>query len=306
MEHDALLVERAMIEVIRLDGGPSARARAPSPLRVLQRCSCGKSRGPSGECAECRKKPLGLQREAATAAVAEGRAPPSVHDVIRSAGRLLDEATQTEMESRLGFDFGGVRIHTDSAARESADHVDARAYTVGNHVVFGEGAYVPESAEGRRLIAHELVHVMQQADAGYNSALEIGRPGDAYEAEADRIAGRSVHREAGVQRSGAQVSRFGGKCLTEKISYWSTYTAMIASCGGAIVTSETGVGLILLGAACVASIAGYIASIIALKNCSESDPDADRREIERLRAEQEAMQRRLRQIEELMGQGDSE
>lgn len=294
---------------------PHGVTACPSRSRgVLQRsCACGGTPGPTGECAQCRRKRLGLQRES-TSALARGKAPRSVHGVIRSGGRPLDDRTRTDMESRLGFDFGGVRIHTDTAARESASQVDARAYTVGNHVVFGEGAWVPDSAEGRRLLAHELVHVMQQADMGYQSALEIGQPGDRFEVEADRMSARAMDggvmhgrgAEGGVQQSGAQVSRLGGKCLTEKIAYWSSATAMVASCGGAILTSETGIGLILLGAACVASIGAYIASIISLANCMESDPDADRREIERLRAEQEAMERRLRQVEEMMGQGSSD
>lgn len=290
---------------------PGGISRVPvRPRGVLQRaCACGGTPGPTGECAECRRKRLGLQRAPAPA-VAEGKAPSSVHDVIRSSGQPLDERTRTDMESRLGFDFGDVRIHTGTAAQASADEVDARAYTVGNHVVFGEGAWVPHTREGRLLLAHELVHVMQQADAGYQAAIEMGRPGDRHEVEAEHVADRAVHGhalpEGGLQRSGPQVARFGGKCTGEKIGYWSSYTAAIASCGGAIITSETGIGLVLLGAACVASIGAFIASIIALKNCMESDPDADRREIERLRAEQERMERRLRQVEELLGEEESE
>jgi hypothetical protein len=66
------------------------------------------------------------------------------------------------MEPRFGHDFSRVRVHADARAAASALTVDARAYTVGAHVVFGEGQYAPGTAAGRRLLAHELTHVIQQ------------------------------------------------------------------------------------------------------------------------------------------------
>lgn len=66
------------------------------------------------------------------------------------------------MESYFGHDFGGTRVHTDSRAATSARAVDARAYTVGDQIVFAEGQYAPESSAGRALLAHELTHVVQQ------------------------------------------------------------------------------------------------------------------------------------------------
>ncbi len=67
------------------------------------------------------------------------------------------------MERRLGYDFGQVRVHADTAAAESAAAIGALAYTVGRHVVFGAGQYAPNTQPGRRLLAHELAHVAQQA-----------------------------------------------------------------------------------------------------------------------------------------------
>jgi len=66
------------------------------------------------------------------------------------------------MEGRFGQDFGHVRIHRDSNALASARAVAARAYTVSNHVVFGEHQYAPTTPDGQRLLAHELTHVLQQ------------------------------------------------------------------------------------------------------------------------------------------------
>ncbi|MQA91203.1 MAG: DUF4157 domain-containing protein [Gemmatimonas sp.] len=85
-----------------------------------------------------------------------------VQGVLSSPGRLLDHGTRGFMESRLGYDFGGVRIHTGGPAGESARRLGARAYTLGRDVVFGTGEYSPRTPEGRQLLAHELVHVVQQ------------------------------------------------------------------------------------------------------------------------------------------------
>jgi hypothetical protein len=77
-------------------------------------------------------------------------------------GRPLDVATRQDFEARFGRDFASVRVHDDAAAAASARAIDARAYTVGHHVVFGVGEYAPTTSSGRRLLAHELTHVAQQ------------------------------------------------------------------------------------------------------------------------------------------------
>ena len=191
---------------------PRVRSAPVPPVRtnLLQRkCACGGTPGPSGECAECRKKRL--QRKA------RGRGPsavpPVVEEVLRTDGRPLDANTRASMEQRFGHgfgsvsvyprslqgssgatsigpvddryereadavashasaatptptkgsaDFGSVRVHTDSRAAESARELDARAYTLGHHIVFDAGRYVPRTGEGRALLAHELTHVLQQ------------------------------------------------------------------------------------------------------------------------------------------------
>src|SRR5688500_14666216 len=67
--------------------------------------------------------------------------PSSAHEVAGRSGAPLDAATRAVMEPRFGHDFGHVRVHTDTKAAESARQIDARAYTVGNDSVFGEGEY---------------------------------------------------------------------------------------------------------------------------------------------------------------------
>ncbi|HEY5602068.1 MAG TPA: DUF4157 domain-containing protein [Gammaproteobacteria bacterium] len=72
-------------------------------------------------------------------------------------------ALRIDMGQRFGHDFSDVRVHTGAAAEQSAGDVNARAYTVGHNVVFGAGQFAPQTHQGRRLIAHELAHVVQQS-----------------------------------------------------------------------------------------------------------------------------------------------
>jgi hypothetical protein len=98
-----------------------------------------------------------------------------VESVVASPGRPLDPETRRYMESHIGFDFGKVRVHTDARAAASARALGARAYTLGSHVVFSSGRYAPKSAEGRRLLAHELTHVVQQSPSIASRPLGVSR-----------------------------------------------------------------------------------------------------------------------------------
>lgn len=89
-------------------------------------------------------------------------APPIVHEVLRSPGQSLDLSTRASVEPRFGYDFSQVRVHTDAKAAESARALNALAYTWGNQLVFGAAQYRPGTIEGRRLIAHELTHVVKR------------------------------------------------------------------------------------------------------------------------------------------------
>ncbi|WP_406528308.1 DUF4157 domain-containing protein [Streptomyces sp. I8-5] len=115
----------------------------------------------------------------------------SVHDVLRRPGRPLDGAVRQEMESRLGADFGDVRVHTDSAARASAAEVGAHAYTSGSHIVLGAGG------GDRHTLAHELTHVIQQRQGPVpgtdnGAGLRISDPADRFEREAEANASRAL------------------------------------------------------------------------------------------------------------------
>jgi hypothetical protein len=99
------------------------------------------------------------------AAASPSTAPAVVHQVLRGAGEPLRADVRALMETRLGGDFGGVRVHTGPDAAASAHAVGARAYAVGPRLVFGARQYAPSTPAGRRLIAHELAHAAQ-GDAG--------------------------------------------------------------------------------------------------------------------------------------------
>ncbi len=92
-------------------------------------------------------------------------APSLVSKVLKAPGQPLDTATRAFFEPRFGHDFGDVRVHADQETAASAHAVNARAYTVGNHIAFDPGHYRPTTKPGQRLIAHELSHVLQQKGA---------------------------------------------------------------------------------------------------------------------------------------------
>ena len=85
-----------------------------------------------------------------------------VESVLRSGGHALGDSTRSFMESQFQRDFSQVRIHTDARAADSAQSINAKAYTSGNDIVFGAGHYQPGTHEGKRLLAHELTHTVQQ------------------------------------------------------------------------------------------------------------------------------------------------
>lgn len=169
---------------------------AQSVQGILQRkCACGNHTVAGGECAECNRKKQTLQRKASdrnpvSGAEVSSIAPPIVQAVLRSSGQPFDAQTQALMALKFGQDFSRVRVHTDTQAAESARQVNALAYTVGQDIVFGSGRYAPHTREGQQLVAHELVHTIQQDGRGTSMAgtLRIGNPGDRYEQEADRVA----------------------------------------------------------------------------------------------------------------------
>ncbi|MGW8251739.1 MAG: eCIS core domain-containing protein [Anaerolineales bacterium] len=168
---------------------------APSKTAILQRsCACGQHNHAGGECESCKKKRVGLQRSPLSRMMRNDRedgqyAPPIVHEVLRSPGQPLDRETRQFMEPRFGHDFSLVRVHTDTKASDSAQAVNAHAYTSGSDIVFNRGQYRPAIGAGKWLLSHELTHVIQQSSASsIDGPLAVSTTDDAYEREAGRAA----------------------------------------------------------------------------------------------------------------------
>lgn len=137
----------------------------------------------------------------------------------KAAGSTLPDGVRAGMEASLGADLSGVRVHTGSQADADAQAYDARAYTVGSDITFAHGEYDPASGEGRKLLAHELTHVVQAQKSGQAGA-EIGKgipelsePEHPGEREADAIssAPHAAHiaATAGRATAGPMVMRAG-------------------------------------------------------------------------------------------------
>jgi GH24 family phage-related lysozyme (muramidase) len=170
-------------------------------------------------------------------------APPIVHEVLQSPGKPLDADTRVFFEPRFGYDFGNVRVHSDARAAESARAVSARAFTVGNRIVFGNGAYNPGIDRGRQLLAHELAHTVQQVpvtgtgplsgfpaqfpvirrkiicedEEGYNCHSE-------YDPNEDQPKPASPPSESAPARCtpGEMVPEEGGRRICDKQGFWKT------------------------------------------------------------------------------------
>ena len=174
------------------------------PIGLIRRkCACGGSPGLDGECAACRKQRLQRKAAGQTETI---DVPPSVHEVLRSPGQPLDVATRAFFEPRFGHDFSAVRIHTDAKAAESAQAVNALAYTVGQDVVFGAGQHAPEANVGRRLMAHELTHVVQQAQAiAFPSRLQRSN-GDGEEVDEREVEARQAEETTTAEPTGSEIT----------------------------------------------------------------------------------------------------
>ena len=139
--------------------------------------------------------PALVQRAESYAAPESALSPPPLE---QSTGQSLDKATRDSMSASLNHDFSGVRIHDDSAAHQAAKNLNAAAFTTGRDVYFGQGAYNPTSDPGRKLLAHELTHVVQQSQGTpgvSTSSFSISHPSDPLEQQADQVSEAVVRGE---------------------------------------------------------------------------------------------------------------
>jgi Domain of unknown function (DUF4157) len=191
------------------------RSFTPVPKGLLQRkCACGSSAGLTGKCGGCDREKLTLQRRTSDRATPD-EVPPIVHEVLNSSGQPLDRDTRTFMESRFGQDFSQVRVHTDAKASESAQAVNALAYTVSQNIVFESGQYAPTRIMGKMLLAHELVHTLQQSKVG---AVTHSQANDYLETEADTIANKAISSSDQIDSQTNRIEPFLQKQSTGSVS----------------------------------------------------------------------------------------
>ncbi|MDB5285239.1 MAG: hypothetical protein JWR05_188 [Mucilaginibacter sp.] len=148
------------------------------PIDVQRKCA---------ECEEEEKQKLQRKESGISVPVVSS----AVSETLQSAGQSLDITTRSFMEPRFGFDFGKVRIHNDSQAQQSAKDINALAYTHQNNIVFGAGQYQPQTDPGRKLLAHELTHVIQQSSMPNRAGeFHIGEQNKLFEQQADNNSGQ--------------------------------------------------------------------------------------------------------------------
>ena len=142
----------------------------PQDARVQRACS---------ECEdELRLQPREEEEELLQTKKMENTTPEVTHDLelqihaLQGGGQPLAESERAFFEPRFGYDFGQVQVHTDAKGAESARVLNARAYTIGGDMVFGAGQYRPGTVVGKRLLAHELMHVVQQNTAFENYRIQ--------------------------------------------------------------------------------------------------------------------------------------
>lgn len=131
---------------------------------------------------------------------------------FRGGGQPLPESSRAYFEPRFGHDFGGVRIHAGAQAAESAGSINAQAFTVGRNVAFAAGQYSPETGAGKRLLAHELTHVIQQNG---------GTPGWLGGARQGLTIQRQTGTNYGLAGAGSQ-----NKYVAEAVRLWTTNKTM--------------------------------------------------------------------------------
>jgi hypothetical protein len=186
--------------------------------------------------------------------------PEVVEDVVHSPGQPLDAITRERLEPRFNRDFGHVRVHTDSAAAQSARAVNAHAYTLGQDVVFGAGQYEPGTEKGTRLLAHELTHVVQQSGSGptaTQTAKPISDPDDAAEVEADSVAEQVLSGDNAVEVNQSPSAAVHAQLSSEAV--------------GGLVAGGIALGGVAAGFIIAAAIGAFDTS--RFRNCSQTQQD---------------------------------
>lgn len=146
------------------------------------------------------------------------KAESNIH-AMKGKGKALPESARGELEPRFGYDFSRVRIHTDTPAAETAHALKARAFTVGHDIAFNSGEYAPETAAGKKLLAHELTHVVQQMGGLRRREITLQRQAASRFIESGVAEGAGVGEEERLVRKWVSQGARNENMLTNKLFY---------------------------------------------------------------------------------------
>ncbi|MCK4858061.1 MAG: DUF4157 domain-containing protein [candidate division Zixibacteria bacterium] len=149
---------------------------------------------------------------------------------LKCGGQPLPETVRTFFEPRFGYDFSQVRMHTDTGAAKSARVLNARAYAVGRDIMFGSGQYAPETSGGRRLLAHELTHVVQQTTPQASQPVRLN-------AIVQQTCDESRRQRAGILARQIY-TLFGNRRISDQVRRQSAPQGLIESAMGAFYEAE--------------------------------------------------------------------
>jgi hypothetical protein len=154
------------------------------------------------QCAACGDEKIVQKKQAPSSDAGSSLDTDAAVRVTKQGGAPLSREVRSHFEPRFGRDLSSVRVHTGSEAAGGAQAVQAKAYTVGNNIVFGSGQFAPGTHEGQRLLAHELTHVAQQTGASIETKPNRSQSSDAQELEINRVAEPTENIDAvkGIQR----------------------------------------------------------------------------------------------------------
>jgi hypothetical protein len=152
--------DRMADAVIRGYALPGAEKAPQGPSTLIYR-KCAACAAGALACPACAEEEATLHRKAETGASVPARQTTVAASLVQSGGHPLPHALSGYFAPRFGTDLSDVRLHTDARAGQAARAINARAYTLGQHIAFAPGQYAPHTHEGRRLIAHELAHTLQ-------------------------------------------------------------------------------------------------------------------------------------------------
>ena len=182
-------------------------------------------------CAECAQEEEN-EVQPNSSRTSQTDAPSLVHNVVSSgSGSRMDDGHRSVMENNFGYDFSNVRIHTGTIATKSAQSINALAYTSGNDIIFNQGQYAPETNTGKKLLAHELTHVIQQKGHSKQTISPVQRNCPVHQTNETNNIQRAVKVDPAVDLDtmGFHVVRTGDTYTSNDVTKSSVWNEIISS-----------------------------------------------------------------------------